>query len=103
MKNHRVIRRGGADIPRKALVCGICVVGANVFAQEAINESAEVDRGRRARKQAIDRNAYNLKAGPVLMRFDALMGVEFNDNPQLQENPKEIDFAFHPELDMAAV
>ncbi len=73
------------------------------MAQEALNEFAEVDRGRLARKQAIDRNLYNLKAGPVLMRFDALMGFEFNDNPQLEEHPREVDFAFRPELDMAAL
>ena len=102
MNNHFVrARRGG--IPRAALVCGVCVAGANVLAQEAINEAIEVDHGRRARKQAIDRNLYNLKAGPVLMRFDAMMGFEMNDNPHLQENDTEIDFAFHPELNIAAL
>ena len=63
----------------------------------------EVDRGRRARKQAIDRNLYNLKAGPVLMRFDATMGFELNDNPHLQEDDTDVDFAFHPELNVAAL
>lgn len=77
--------------------------GAPLVAQQALNESFEVDRSRRARKEAIDRNAYNLKAGPVLLRFDALMGFEFNDNPQLEDNPREVDFAFRPQIDTAAL
>src|SRR3954463_8693183 len=93
----------GLTATRTGFVCGLCVAGTNLFAQEALNESFEVDRGRRARKEAIDRNLYNLKAGPVLLRFDALMGFEFNDNPQLEDNPSEVDFAFRPELDMAAL
>ncbi|HMJ91848.1 MAG TPA: hypothetical protein VK530_18635, partial [Candidatus Acidoferrum sp.] len=76
---------------------------SRAIAQEALGEAIEVDRGRRARKEAIDRNLYNLKAGPVLMRFDALMGFELNDNPQLVEEPEEVDFAFHPELRVASV
>src|SRR5437667_5636869 len=92
-----------AKAPRIALMCGVCLAGTNLFAQEALNESFEVDRGRRARKDAIDRNLYNLKAGPVLMRFDALMGFEFNDNPELLDHPHQVDFAFRPELDMGAL
>src|SRR5205085_8911426 len=65
-------------------------LSAPLIAQEALNESTEVDRGRRARKEAIDRNLYNLKAGPILLRFDALMGFEINDNPQLVEHPREV-------------
>ena len=90
-------------IPRTALVCGACLAGLSAFSQEAITEGMEVDRGRRARKQAIDRNLYNLKAGPVLMRFDAMMGFEFNDNPNLLDDPPEVDFAFHPQVDVAAL
>jgi len=103
MNNHQRGTRRCGGIPRAALVCGVCFAGAGALAQEAINEAMEVDRGRRARKQAIDRNLYNLKAGPVLMRFDAAMGVEMNDNPHLQENDTEVDFAFHPELNVAAL
>jgi hypothetical protein len=95
-------RQRGAT-SRAALISGACLVGAQLVAQEALNESFEVDRSRRARKEAIDRNLYNLKAGPVLLRFDALMGFEVNDNPQLEEHPDEVDFAFRPELDMAAL
>ena len=88
---------------RAVIVGFLFSLGANLVAQEALNESFEVDRGRRTRKEAIDRNLYNLKAGPVLMRFEALMGFEFNDNPQLEDDPREVDFAFRPQLDMAAL
>jgi hypothetical protein len=101
--NNRLIGWRCRVNPRAVVVCSVCVAGANLFAQEALNEYAEVDRSRRARKEAIDRQLYNLKAGPILMRFDALMGFEFNDNPQLEEHPQEVDFAFHPEIDMAAL
>jgi len=80
-----------------------CLAGTPTFAQEALNEAQAVDRGRALRKQAIDRNLYNLKAGPVLMRFDALMGFEFNDNPQLVDESPEDDFAFRPELNVGAL
>ncbi len=103
MINHRVTPRRRVSAPRAAIICGLCLAAANVVAQEAINESAAVDRGRRARKEAIDRNLYNVKAGPVLMRFEALMGFEFTDNPHLEDNPNDVDFAFHPEVDIAAV
>lgn len=92
-----------AAAPRFVLTCGVCLAGSQLVAQEALDEYAQVDRGRRTRKEAIDRNLYNLKAGPVLMRFDALMGFEFNDNPELVEHPREVDFAFRPELDVAAL
>src|ERR1043166_6002429 len=90
-------------VASRVVALGVCLTGANLIAQEALDEYAQVDRGRRARKEAIDRDLYNLKAGPVLMRFDALMGFEFNDNPQLEEHPREVDFAFRPELDIASL
>ena len=103
MNNQRIQLRHAVGAPQAVIICSICLAGAAAFAQEALNESVAVDRGRRARKEAIDRNLYNLKAGPVLARFDALMGFEFNDNPQLEEHPDQVDFAFHPEVDLAAL
>ncbi|HEY0548453.1 MAG TPA: outer membrane beta-barrel protein, partial [Verrucomicrobiae bacterium] len=88
---------------RLVLTGSFLAFATQLIAQEALEESFAVDRSRRARKEAIDRNLYNLKAGPLLLRFDALMGFEFNDNPQLEDDPDEVDFAFRPELDMAAV
>ncbi len=88
---------------RALFTCGICLAGVPVLGQEALDGAAAVEHGRALRKQAIDRNLYNLKAGPVLMRFDALMGFEFNDNPQLVEDPEEVDFAFRPELNIGAL
>jgi hypothetical protein len=103
MNNIREQPRFCAAIARAAFLGGVCLTVVDLSAQEALNESFEVDRGRRARKQAIDRNLYNLKAGPVLMRFDALMGFEFNDNPNLEDDPDDVDFAFRPQIDMAAL
>lgn len=103
MNSQNIRARKPGAISRNSILCGVCLVGASALAQDAVEQSEAVDVGRRARKQAIDRNLYNLKAGPVLMRFDALMGFEFNDNPQLLENPKEVDFAFHPQVDVAAL
>ncbi len=88
---------------RVVLAGGFLAFGTHLIAQEALEESFEVDRSRRARKEAIDRNLYNLKAGPVLLRFDALMGFEINDNPHLLDDPEEVDFAFRPQLDTAAL
>lgn len=81
----------------------VCLLGASAMAQEAIEQSEIVDQGRAARKAAIDRNLYPLKAGPVLMRYEASMGVEFNDNPNLLDDPDEVDFAFHPQVDIATL
>lgn len=76
---------------------------SRVAAQEALGEAVQVERSRKARKEAIDRNLYPLKAGPVLLRFDALMGFEFNDNPNLLDDPEDVDFIFHPQLDIASL
>ena len=72
-------------------------------AQEAIGQAHRVEDGRRARKEAIDRNLYNLKAGPVLMRFETSMAFEVNDNPHLLDDPGRVDFAFQPQLDIATL
>ena len=88
---------------RVVLAGSFLAFGTHLIAQEALEESFAVDRSRRARKEAIDRNFYNLKAGPVLLRFDALMGFEINDNPQLLDDPEEVDFAFRPQLNTAAL
>src|SRR5688500_8878659 len=103
--NNRSInsRRGRVNVPCAAIIGSVCLTGANAFAQEAINALAAVVEGRRARKEAIDRNLYNRKAGPVLLRFEGLMGFEVNDNPHLVEEPPEVDYAFHPQLDVAAL
>src|SRR6476620_8805703 len=103
MKNQTIRARRRMAIARHSIVYGVCLAGASALAQDAVEQPDAVDPSRKTRKQAIDRNLYNVKAGPVLMRFDALMGFEFNDNPQLVEHPKEVDFAFHPEIDMGAV
>ncbi len=87
-----------------AIVIGsFFVLGVRLVAQEALEGSFEVNRSRAARKEAIDRNLYNLKAGPVLLRFEALMGFEFNDNPQLEDDPDEVDLAFRPQINTAAL
>jgi hypothetical protein len=88
---------------RVVLAGSFLAFGLHLLAQEALEESFAVDRSRRARKEAIDRNLYNLKAGPVLLRFDALMGFEINDNPHLLDDPEEVDFAFRPQLNTAAL
>ena len=88
----------------RAIVIGsLFALGAQLVAQEALEGSFEVNRSRAARKEAIDRNLYNLKAGPVLLRFEALMGFEFNDNPQLEDDPDEVDFAFRPQINTSAL
>ena len=104
MNNHSIKSRGCyVNGPCAAIIGGVCLASANGFAQEAINESAEVDESREARKEAIDRQLYNLKAGPVLLRFEAMMGFEVNDNPHLLEDPQEVDYALHPQFDIAAL
>jgi hypothetical protein len=92
-----------AVAPRAAIVAGACLAASGALAQEAIQGAEVVEESREARQRAIDRNLYNLKAGPVLMRFDAGMRVEFNDNPELLDDPPEVDFAFFPEFNIATL
>lgn len=81
----------------------VALDGTQIFAQEALAESVVVERSRKARKEAIDQNQYRFKAGPVLMRLDAIMGFEFNDNPNLLEDGDDADFAFYPQLELATL
>lgn len=91
---------------RRMQLVGVALLAldaSKVLAQEALGEAVQVERSRKARKEAVDRNLYSYKVGPTMMRFEALMGFEFSDNPELQEHPGSVDLAFHPELDIATL
>ena len=68
------------------------------IAQESIRASLAGDAAAFARRPALSNTAYNLQLGPVLARFSASLGLEFNDNITLSENNRESDLIVRPSL-----
>src|SRR6202008_1402268 len=68
------------------------------IAQESIRASLAGDAAAVSRSPALSNTAYTLQVGPVLARFSASLGLEFNDNITLSENNRESDLIVRPSL-----
>jgi hypothetical protein len=68
------------------------------LAQESIRASLAGDEAAFARRPALSNAGYNLQFGPVLAKFSASLGLEFNDNITLSENNRESDLIVRPSL-----
>jgi hypothetical protein len=66
--------------------------------QESIRASLAGDQAAFARRPALSNAGYNLQLGPVLAKFSASLGLEFNDNITLSENGRESDLIVRPSL-----
>jgi hypothetical protein len=72
---------------------------STIQAQETIRMSLASAQAAEARRQAAATiGYYNLKVGPVGLRFASSLGVEFNDNVRLVEEDPQSDFIFRPEI-----
>jgi len=66
------------------------------LAQESIRASLAGDQAAFARRPALSNAGYNLQLGPVLARFSASLGLEFNDNITLSQTNRESDLIVRP-------
>jgi hypothetical protein len=69
-----------------------------VLAQESIRASLAGDAAAFARRPSLSNAGYNLQLGPVLAKFSASLGLEFNDNVTLSQNNRESDLIVRPSL-----
>ncbi|MBV9674681.1 MAG: outer membrane beta-barrel protein [Verrucomicrobia bacterium] len=69
------------------------------LAQESIRASLAGDAAAFANRPSLSNAGYNLQLGPVLARFSASLGLEFNDNITLSENNRESDLIVRPSVE----
>lgn len=68
--------------------------------QEALRMSLAGDVAAESQRQAVNTlGYYNLLWGPVAWRFSSGLGLDYNDNVNLQSQNQEGDFIFRPNLD----
>jgi hypothetical protein len=81
-----------------ALISSHLLCTPQALAQESIRASLAGDQAAFARRPALSNAGYNLQLGPVLAKFSASLGLEFNDNITLSENNRESDLIVRPAL-----
>lgn len=72
-------------------------------AQEALRASLAGQEAAEARKRALANQRFNLKLGPVSLRFNATAAVEASDNIRAQENDPQADAGFRGQLNTFAL
>lgn len=78
------------------LCCGgFTTVG---LAQEALRESLAGEKAAAVRKEAIERQTYNLQTGPLRLSLGASLGVELNDNVRYTESDTAADVILEPRV-----
>lgn len=70
------------------------------MAQDAWRESAAAQRATLAQKESLKNDDYNIKAGPLLIKLNASLGTEFNDNVTLADVNPTSDFAILPQFNV---
>lgn len=73
-----------------------------VHGQEALRASLAGEAASRARKISDTQRPYNVKAGPISVRFGAGLGFEYNDNIAVNSTGAQEDFIIRPSASMAA-
>jgi len=79
-----------------ALISSHLLCATRVLAQESIRASLAGDAAAFARRPSLSNTGYDLQLGPVLARFAASLGLEFNDNITLSQNNRESDLIVRP-------
>src|ERR1700678_936725 len=64
----------------------IVMLSARAHGQEAVRMSLASEQAAAAQNPTIGSNYYNVQAGPVYLRFQGEMGMEFNDNVNYTES-----------------
>jgi hypothetical protein len=72
-------------------------------AQEAYRASVAGQAAAEARQRAMQDPNYNLKLGPVTLRFSSQMSMEANDNVNLEKDNPKGDFILSPQMSMSGV
>ncbi len=91
------------DSGRHLLWAVVLLIAANLCAQEAFRASITGQDAAEARKQALANQRFNLRLGPVSMRFNAGLATEATDNVRYTTEDKEADVSFRPQVTTTAV
>jgi hypothetical protein len=75
---------------------------ARTYCQEAVRVSLASEQVAEAQHTSTASNYYNIQAGPVYLRFQGEMGLEFTDNANYSETSPDADIALLPTLNLKA-
>jgi len=93
-------RRGRTNLIGLFIVMLLLGFGGAAWSQEAIRMSLASADAAAARRRAVSTfGYYNLRLGPTAWRFGAGLGLEYNDNVQLQQENPLNDFIFRPHIE----
>jgi hypothetical protein len=81
------------------LCISIIMLSAMGHSQEALRMSLASEQAAAAKNPPAGTNNYNVQAGPVYLRFQGEMGIEFNDNVEYTESNRRADVILRPVLD----
>lgn len=73
---------------------------APVLGQEALRVSLAGQDAAEARKRALESTSYNLKLGPLKLRFQSGLAVAATDNVNLSDQNPKFDISLRPELNI---
>jgi len=82
-----------------AVVLFLALAGTTT-AQEALRYSLAGQDMAEARKRALENEKFNVKLGPVSLRFSGALGIEGTDNVRYSESNPQADLIFRPQLNV---
>jgi len=104
VKDDQPIRRRHGLCWRQAAASWLALLLVNVASgQEAIRTSIAGQEAAEARKRALADSHYNLKLGPVSLRFQSGLGIEATDNVKLVKSNPQADLLFQPQANAVGV
>jgi hypothetical protein len=72
-------------------------------AQESLRASMAGEAAAEARKQALSAGRYNLRLGPISLRFQSGLEMDVTDNVRLAESHPQADLMFRPQFNVVSV
>lgn len=95
--------------PRLAVAAGCGAMCAMLFAatsapsQEAFRTSLAGQAAAEAKQRALANQNFNLRLGPVGLRFQSQLSIEGNDNVRLEDNDPKADVIVRPQFNIQGV
>ena len=85
------------------MCAGIVLLAASACAQEAFRVSLAGQDAAEAKKRALMNQRFNLRLGPVSLRFQAGLTTEATDNVRYSASNEQPDLIFRPQVNTVAV
>jgi hypothetical protein len=88
---------------RRVVMCVMLLAAASGPAQEAFRTSLAGQAAAEAKQRALADQNFNLRLGPVGLRFQSQLSIEANDNVRLEDNDPKSDVIVRPQFNIQGV